>query len=481
MHTTLIARAHWTCHMICSRRISCKYDISSCALRAGAARCAALMHCMQLKPVMCHRRRREAAQAKAALNCSRSGRGAADDGDAAAPHLLGCAALAAHLALERNAGGRSSLPVAPMNSHTRWSVSGATPRAPPLASPAGSNGVKPLRRRKSEPNMQTAAIFKTPPGGLRPPNVRLSFGDSNVVLPSGSALSVASGGGTPRRSNGVRSPGSESRAAEVVHSPLSYFGTQPDVSSRFLQVPQGDGGVQALFEDAAGGPGGSLTAEELLKLAVDRLDLPRAVARLVVKRAQAKQKELAKVEQLHQQKENAPMQTPKRGSPSASPLLRETPGLVEREPGVPPPLEKPESPGAQGAADDRVRFPAFFAVYGRHRPEENDRIRLFRLVKRGTSPWVLKGDVKELVWAISETHCGLEFLRDSTEFLEAYVNTTTLRVLWALSGAGTERITLQHWRHSSITEVLFQLDDEADINLVSRAHSCMRRTRSVRV
>jgi len=78
---------------------------------------------------------------------------------------------------------------------------------------------------------------------------------------------------------------------------------------------------------------------------------------------------------------------------------------------------------------------------------------------------VLKGDVKELVWAISETHCGLEFLRDSTEFLEAYVNTTTLRVLWALSGAGTERITLQHWRHSSITEVLFQLDDEADINL----------------
>lgn len=78
---------------------------------------------------------------------------------------------------------------------------------------------------------------------------------------------------------------------------------------------------------------------------------------------------------------------------------------------------------------------------------------------------MLKADVTALVWAVSETHAGLEFLRDSTEFLEAYVKTTTLRILWALSAAGTERITLQHWRHSTISEVLFQLDEENDINL----------------
>ena len=29
----------------------------------------------------------------------------------------------------------------------------------------------------------------------------------------------------------------------------------------------------------------------------------------------------------------------------------------------------------------------------------------------------------------------------------------------------TQRITLQHWRHSALVDVLFQLDDEADINL----------------
>ena len=38
---------------------------------------------------------------------------------------------------------------------------------------------------------------------------------------------------------------------------------------------------------------------------------------------------------------------------------------------------------------------------------------------RRRSPWVLKADVEALVWAVSETHSGLEFLRDSTEFLEA--------------------------------------------------------------
>ena len=69
----------------------------------------------------------------------------------------------------------------------------------------------------------------------------------------------------------------------------------------------------------------------------------------------------------------------------------------------------------------------------------------------------------ELVWAVSETHAGLEFLRDSEEFLQAYVQTTSLRIMWALGGSATGRITLQAWRRRSRN--LFQLDDEGDINL----------------
>ena len=88
-------------------------------------------------------------------------------------------------------------------------------------------------------------------------------------------------------------------------------------------------------------------------------------------------------------------------------------------------------------ADDASRavgFGAFHAVYGRHRPEETDKIRLFRLIKQPSSPWVGPDDVQELVWAVAETHVGLEFLRDSEEFLKSYVQTTTLRILWGLGG-----------------------------------------------
>ena len=62
----------------------------------------------------------------------------------------------------------------------------------------------------------------------------------------------------------------------------------------------------------------------------------------------------------------------------------------------------------------------------------------------------------------SPSHLPLDLLPSPPR---SYVNTTTLRILWSLGASGTQRITLQHWRHSAVSEVLFQLDDESDINL----------------
>ena len=67
--------------------------------------------------------------------------------------------------------------------------------------------------------------------------------------------------------------------------------------------------------------------------------------------------------------------------------------------------------------DVRVGHAAFEVVYGRHRPEEADDIRLFRLVKQAGSAWIIPADIEELVWAVTATHCGLDFLRQSSEFL----------------------------------------------------------------
>jgi Ca2+-binding EF-hand superfamily protein len=200
--------------------------------------------------------------------------------------------------------------------------------------------------------------------------------------------------------------------------------------------------------------------DELLKLGVERLDLPRVVARLVVKRAQERQRQLD--ERAAEEKARGGTGDDENVRPQASQS-----GGGNGHGAMAAASASASVAAATGAEDAErpVSFAAFYAVYGRHRPEETDKIRLFRLVKRPGTQWVLPADVTELVWAVSETHVGLEFLRDSEEFLRSYVQTTALRILWALAGAGTQRITLQHWRHSTLVEVLFQLDEEADINL----------------
>jgi len=47
------------------------------------------------------------------------------------------------------------------------------------------------------------------------------------------------------------------------------------------------------------------------------------------------------------------------------------------------------------------------------------------------------------------------------------VEAVVIRILWGLAGYGTQRVTLQQWRKSNISEVLYQLDTEPDINLAT--------------
>ena len=377
---------------------------------------------------------------------------------------------------------RASLPLAPRSTQMRWSVSGGTPRRPPTATPGRSQSANatPRKRRKSEPTLPVMA-FDTPSPQGKPPSSQ----DDAACNTSSTATA------TPRRdprsgpSNPPLSPASEAKAsraaAPLVHSPLSYFGTQPGVSSRFLTVPQGDGGAQAFFDSEAGGVGLKLAPDALLTLVHERFDLPRSIARLVVKRAQHQQKVSDASGGGHKgggkDKENGNgNDAPALGSPTpggsadagggtgggaavgGTPLTAGAGASVATNPA--------DDSGWSGSDAERpVGYAAFYAVYGVHRPEEADKIRIFRLLRRGGSAVVTPSDLTELVWALVETHPGLEFLRDSEEFLKSYVQTTSLRILWALGGAGTQRITLQHWRRSNITEVLFQLDDEGDINL----------------
>ena len=40
------------------------------------------------------------------------------------------------------------------------------------------------------------------------------------------------------------------------------------------------------------------------------------------------------------------------------------------------------------------------------------------MVRRPEAAWIVPEDIEQLVWAVAETHVGLEFLKDSAEFLK---------------------------------------------------------------
>ena len=154
---------------------------------------------------------------------------------------------------------------------------------------------------------------------------------------------------------------------------------------------------------------GLVAPEALLLVGMSLLDLPRAVSHLMVRRVQAKM--------------------------------------------TPP-----------AAAEGGVSWAVFESCYSHLERGEEDKVRLFRVLRDPVRSWLVRADVEQLVWAVADTHPGLEFLRDSAEFRTAYVETATLRIMWSLGGSGVQRIPLQRWRRSSLPDVLFQLDPDPNPN-----------------
>lgn len=74
-------------------------------------------------------------------------------------------------------------------------------------------------------------------------------------------------------------------------------------------------------------------------------------------------------------------------------------------------------------------------------------------------------EIELMVRGVLQLHPGLKFLLDHDEFREAYVQTVTTRILFAVGGVGKRSIPWSRWRASELTEVLYALQEEQDINL----------------
>lgn len=97
--------------------------------------------------------------------------------------------------------------------------------------------------------------------------------------------------------------------------------------------------------------------------------------------------------------------------------------------------------------------------------------RFFRLVKQPANDFIVRDDFLPFIRALLDDHPGLEFLSSHAEFQEKYAVTVITRIFYCVNKCHSGRITSRQVRRSDLLEAFQQVDEEEDINRVTRYFS----------
>lgn len=97
--------------------------------------------------------------------------------------------------------------------------------------------------------------------------------------------------------------------------------------------------------------------------------------------------------------------------------------------------------------------------------------RAYRVLCAPGATGVTPADLKPVLAGILISHPGLEFLADSPEFQERYAETVIHCIFYALDRSGTGRLRLRELRRGDLLDALGEVDEQDDINRVSRYFS----------
>lgn len=94
--------------------------------------------------------------------------------------------------------------------------------------------------------------------------------------------------------------------------------------------------------------------------------------------------------------------------------------------------------------------------------------RFVYILSRGqrSRPYILPEDLVCLVQDVVDTHPGLAFLKEASEFHSRYVHTVIARIFYAVNRSWSGKITMAELRRSDILQVLQLLEEEEDINQI---------------
>lgn len=80
--------------------------------------------------------------------------------------------------------------------------------------------------------------------------------------------------------------------------------------------------------------------------------------------------------------------------------------------------------------------------------------------------YILPEDLAPLVQDVVDTHPGLAFLKEATEFHSRYVHTVIARIFYSVNRCWSGRINISELKKSDLLEVLTLLEEEDDINQI---------------
>ncbi|XP_017892091.1 serine/threonine-protein phosphatase 2A regulatory subunit B'' subunit alpha isoform X2 [Ceratina calcarata] len=93
--------------------------------------------------------------------------------------------------------------------------------------------------------------------------------------------------------------------------------------------------------------------------------------------------------------------------------------------------------------------------------------KFIRITTRGQRNCILPEDLIPLVQDVVETHPGLTFLKEATEFHSRYVHTVIARIFYCVNRSWSGRISVAELRRSNLLSVIAILEHEEDINQVT--------------
>ncbi|CAG9859547.1 unnamed protein product [Phyllotreta striolata] len=97
--------------------------------------------------------------------------------------------------------------------------------------------------------------------------------------------------------------------------------------------------------------------------------------------------------------------------------------------------------------------------------------RFVYILTRGRRSWLAPEDFIPLVQDVVETHPGLTFLKEATEFHSRYVHTVIARIYYCVNRSWSGKVTISELRRSNLLNIIQLLEDEEDINQITQYFS----------